>query len=242
MEGDMFCTQCGARIDDYKADSGAETPPSGSAGQNTSQNTYQTQQGFGGYNQSIPNDQYQGSYTARGYTPNPGSWQGYSQPGSNQYNYAQPSWQMYNQQGYSRQPEYNEPYYVPELSLFDYFKKCLTHYADFSGRARRKEYWGYSLFLTLFYIGGGIICAIIDLILELPIFTVLLYISTLAFVVPSIAATVRRLHDIGKSGAWYFISFVPFIGGIWLFVLTLLEGEPRANMYGPPTKNFPYYR
>ncbi|MFQ7292702.1 MAG: DUF805 domain-containing protein [Monoglobales bacterium] len=145
---------------------------------------------------------------------------------------------QYSQQG---QSFYNQSAVEPEKSLFDYFLKCLKHYADFNGRARRKEYWGFALFLALFYFAAFIVAVIIDLLLEIPIFTILLNISILAFIIPGIAVTIRRLHDIGKSGAWYFVSFVPFIGGIWIFVLTLLEGEPRTNIYGPPTKRFTYY-
>jgi uncharacterized membrane protein YhaH (DUF805 family) len=61
---------------------------------------------------------------------------------------------------------------------------------------------------------------------------------TYAFVVfvPSIAVTIRRLHDIGKSGWWYCIAFVPFIGGLILLVLTLLDSEPDRNEYGPNPK------
>jgi uncharacterized membrane protein YhaH (DUF805 family) len=50
--------------------------------------------------------------------------------------------------------------------------------------------------------------------------------------VPALAVTVRRLHDIGKSGWWYCIAFVPFIGGIILFAFTLLDSEPYANPWG----------
>ena len=50
--------------------------------------------------------------------------------------------------------------------------------------------------------------------------------------VPSLAITIRRLHDIGKSGWWYFIAFVPIVGGIILFVFTLLDSEPYANQWG----------
>jgi uncharacterized membrane protein YhaH (DUF805 family) len=54
----------------------------------------------------------------------------------------------------------------------------------------------------------------------------------LALFVPSLSVTVRRLHDIGKSGWWYFIAFLPLIGGIILFVFTLLDSEPYANQWG----------
>lgn len=132
-----------------------------------------------------------------------------------------------------------------ELSLFGYFKKCIKNYANFKGRARRKEYWGYSLFLAIFYfvivifsnifIKSGSIGAMIFGGLLLILFAV-------AILLPTLAVTVRRLHDIGKSGGWIFISMVPFIGSIWLLILMLREGESVRNIYGEPTKNFGYYR
>jgi uncharacterized membrane protein YhaH (DUF805 family) len=144
--------------------------------------------------------------------------------------------QQYQPQGnsvpYNAQPQGAPVNPIPEISLFDGFKKCMKHYADFSGRARRKEFWGFSLFYALFYGVGLIVAAILDIIIEMPVFTVLVSLSSLAFIIPSLAVTVRRLHDIGKSGGWYFISLIPLIGAIWLLVLVCTEGEPRANMYG----------
>lgn len=58
----------------------------------------------------------------------------------------------------------------------------------------------------------------------------------LALLLPGLAVAVRRLHDQGKSGAWIFITFVPFIGGIWLLVLMCLEGTRGPNQYGPDPK------
>ena len=231
-EGDAFCTHCGARIADYNIEENSNQ---------TSDNNTDIRQS-GGQNISAQQDnQIQGQTHDPGYQS-----ANYQNPAGYYSNSAQPSFSQqmpgyypyHSQQFYGQQ---NTPLSAEsEKSLFEYFKKCLKHYADFKGRARRKELWGYALFLSLFYIGAFIIALIIDSILELPIFTVLLYISTLAFIIPSISAPVRRLHDTGRSGGWYFISFVPFIGGIWLFVLTLLDSEPGSNIYGPPTKNFAY--
>ncbi len=61
----------------------------------------------------------------------------------------------------------------------------------------------------------------------------ILLIFALATLVPSIAVTMRRLHDSGRSGWWYLISFVPYVGGIVLFIFMLLEGQPGENKYGP---------
>ncbi|NEA42774.1 DUF805 domain-containing protein [Streptomyces sp. SID11385] len=112
-----------------------------------------------------------------------------------------------------------------------YYTDVFKKYAQFSGRARRAEYWMFFLF--------NAIVMLILLVLGLAVSKVLfvLYgLYALAVIVPSLALTCRRLHDTGRSGGWFFISFVPFIGGIWLFVLTLLEGDRQANMYGPDPK------
>ena len=74
----------------------------------------------------------------------------------------------------------------------------------------------------------------------MPMIILSLVLSALSIisVIPSLAVTVRRLHDTGKSGAWYFISFIPIIGEIWILVLMCLEGDRNSNYYGAPTKNY----
>jgi uncharacterized membrane protein YhaH (DUF805 family) len=108
--------------------------------------------------------------------------------------------------------------------------------AEFTGRSRRKEYWMFHLVnllvgvfvIVLALIAGG------DAAFKIAISCCFIY-SFLAFV-PSLAVTVRRLHDIGRSGYWYFIAFVPLIGGIVLFVFTVLDSDPERNEYGPNPK------
>jgi uncharacterized membrane protein YhaH (DUF805 family) len=78
-----------------------------------------------------------------------------------------------------------------------------------------------------------VILAVIFAVAHVAILSVLLYLAAAVFsVLVSLSLTVRRLHDQDKSGFWYFIAFVPLIGGIWLFVLTLLEGTPGPNRFG----------
>jgi uncharacterized membrane protein YhaH (DUF805 family) len=108
--------------------------------------------------------------------------------------------------------------------------------AEFSGRSRRKEYWMFQLFnflvvlfiLVLALIAGG------DAAVKLGPGCCFVY-CLVAFV-PTLAVTVRRLHDIGRSGYWYFISFVPLVGGIVLLVFTVLDSDPERNEYGPNPK------
>ncbi len=65
---------------------------------------------------------------------------------------------------------------------------------------------------------------------------VLLIIYFLGTIVPTLAVTVRRIHDIGKSGTWYFISFIPYIGSFWLLILTCMDSETKTNKWGENPK------
>lgn len=71
--------------------------------------------------------------------------------------------------------------------------------------------------------------------------SVLLLATILFFILPNITVTVRRLHDSDRSGWWYFIWVVPVIGGIWLFVLTLLDGTTGDNRFGADPRNAAAY-
>lgn len=110
-----------------------------------------------------------------------------------------------------------------------YIKALSTDYADFKDRARRKEYWMFVLFNML----AGLVISIIASLTNL---TFLPSIYLLATFIPTFSIIWRRLHDIGKSGAWFLISFIPIIGWIWILVLVCLEGTPGANQYGPNPK------
>ena len=116
----------------------------------------------------------------------------------------------------------------------NWYLKVLKQYADFEGRARRTEYWMYTL-VNFFVI---ITLALLDSLVGISFaegmpygYLTLLY--SLAVFIPSIAVTVRRLHDIGKSGWWYLVGLIPLIGGIWLLILFVTESMPQENEYGP---------
>lgn len=111
----------------------------------------------------------------------------------------------------------------------------LRKYATFSGRARRQEYWWFFLFTLLVYIGLSIIDAVFvgaERVAEMG-FGPLTAIATLAFLVPSIAVGIRRLHDRDKSGWWLLLGLVPLIGGIILLVWYVQRGTAGSNSYGP---------
>jgi len=112
----------------------------------------------------------------------------------------------------------------------------LKKYADFGGRARRKEYWMFVLFNIIFVTVAVIIDNILGIANEYTALGPFYYLYILAVLLPSLAVLVRRLHDIGKSGWWFFISLIPFIGAIWLLVLLVTDSQPGENQYGPNPK------
>src|SRR5690606_37570519 len=99
-----------------------------------------------------------------------------------------------------------------------YYIKALQNYANFSGRSRRKEYWNFVLFNILFGFAAYIIDNILGTANNEMGYGVVYMIYMVALLIPGLAAAVRRLHDIGKSGWWILISFIPLIGGIWLII------------------------
>ena len=113
-----------------------------------------------------------------------------------------------------------------------YLKVVRDNYANFNGRASRQEYWMFNLFNFIFTIVVGFI----DVFLSLG-FLSLLYL--LAILIPGLAVLVRRLHDVNKSGWWFFIIFIPIIGAIWMLILLCTDGNPGENSYGPSPKAAP---
>jgi uncharacterized membrane protein YhaH (DUF805 family) len=130
----------------------------------------------------------------------------------------------------------------------NWYLKVFRQYADFGGRARRKEFWYFVLFNFIAAIVVGIIDALAgwDMTAKSsagfasygPCYQTYL----VAALLPALALAVRRLHDLGKSGWWLFIGLIPLVGGIWLIVLYCQEGESRKNRYGADPKSAkPYF-
>jgi uncharacterized membrane protein YhaH (DUF805 family) len=105
----------------------------------------------------------------------------------------------------------------------------LKNYAGFSGRARRTEFWMFTLFNVIIAVVLGIIDAAIKT-------SVPGYLYELAVLVPTLAVGARRLHDTGRSGWWQLIGLIPFVGAIVLIVFWALEGTPSDNQYGSNPK------
>jgi uncharacterized membrane protein YhaH (DUF805 family) len=122
----------------------------------------------------------------------------------------------------------------------EWYLMVWQRYADFNGRSRRKEYWMFTLFNVIIMGALEIVAfasftstksSIIGVIFGLAI-----AVYGLAALVPALACSVRRLHDIGMSGWLLLISLVPFLGGLALLVLFLMDSNPGPNQYGPNPK------
>lgn len=123
--------------------------------------------------------------------------------------------------------------------MIEVFKKCMTtDFANFSGRARRREYW-------LFALATFIVSAVIEIISTLValsgsavlvgLMTFISIVVGIAFLIPSLSVTVRRLHDIGRSGLWLLL-YLTIVGGLVIFIFSLLAGTVGDNQYGADPK------
>ena len=122
----------------------------------------------------------------------------------------------------------------------EWYMMVWQRYAEFEGRSRRREYWTFALV-------NVIICVVLEVI-GMTFFTStrssgigmvvfgLLGLYGLAALIPGLAVSVRRLHDIGMSGWLWLISLVPFLGGVVLLVMFLMDSKPETNQYGPNPK------
>jgi uncharacterized membrane protein YhaH (DUF805 family) len=128
----------------------------------------------------------------------------------------------------------------------NWYMEVLKKYAVFNGRARRAEYWWF----FLINLAIGLVFYVLSLLvagatsnsgsnsgsfLSIGI-SCISGLYSLAVLLPALGVGIRRLHDIGKSGWWYFIALIPLVGSIWLLVLMATDSQPGDNMYGPNPK------
>lgn len=146
-------------------------------------------------------------------------------------------------QAQAASPAYgSKPPAVPGDGVWTYFIRSITkNYFRFTGRARRQEYWGYTLFNVLTYVVAFMLDVVLSVILYggddfAPWLTLLWFLYQ---IIPSIAVTVRRLHDQDLSGWLYLITFVPYIGWLVIFVFMLIDSRPESNVHGPSPKYDP---
>jgi uncharacterized membrane protein YhaH (DUF805 family) len=112
-----------------------------------------------------------------------------------------------------------------------WYLQCWKKWNDFSGRARRSEYWYFVLINAVLSIFCSFFLRLIPFV-----GIALVGIYSVAIILPTIAVQVRRLHDTGRSGWWIFLNLLPILGGLIFFVFMVLDSEPGTNAYGPNPK------
>ena len=141
---------------------------------------------------------------------------------------------------------------MQQKSLLTYWCECFTkHYADFSGRARRSEYWGTVLFNVIAQIVLSVVLVAVLVIwfsstemnadvsvvrLSLIMIKAVRSLYNLIWLLPGLAVAVRRLHDIGKSGLNVLWVFLPIIGWIMLLYWFCQDSELGENKWGANPK------
>lgn len=118
----------------------------------------------------------------------------------------------------------------------NWYLTAMRNYANFDGRARRKEYWVFVILNFVFSLIALIFDGVLGLEKFSPDFSPLYSLYWAATLVPTLSVTVRRLHDTGRSGWYLLIGFIPLIGSLWLLVLTVMDGDRFTNQYGPDPK------
>ena len=119
----------------------------------------------------------------------------------------------------------------PQVGFIDAIKLAFKNYINFNGRSRRSEYWWFVLFNLIIQI---IIIILANLITKNLMF--LSYIYSLIIFLPGLGLVIRRLHDIGKSGWYIFIAFIPIVGVFILLYFFCLDSENQSNEYGESPK------
>jgi len=121
-----------------------------------------------------------------------------------------------------------------------WYLDVLKKYAVFEGRARRSEYWFFTLFNFLIMLGLILIDVYMATANPQTGIGVLSGLYSLGVLIPSISVLVRRLHDTNRSGWWFWIGLVPLIGGLILLIFMFLDGTAGDNEYGPDPKGSQY--
>ena len=138
---------------------------------------------------------------------------------------------------------------VEKFNLITAYKSMFKKYAQFNGRSRRSEYWLASV-MNMIIVMAFYFIMFIPMMIDITnngepsgltagimgIFGLLMFAYAMAILVPSLAMSVRRLHDTGRSGWFLLLNLIPYIGGIIIFVFSVLDSQPGANQYGPNPK------
>jgi uncharacterized membrane protein YhaH (DUF805 family) len=108
------------------------------------------------------------------------------------------------------------------MGFFDAIKICFVKYVDFTGRASRSEFWYFVLFVAVAELGLFVL------------YRPLAFAFVIAAILPRLSVAARRLHDIGRSGWWLLLGFLPVIGWIALGIWYCQSGDEHANRFGDP--------
>ncbi len=113
-----------------------------------------------------------------------------------------------------------------------YLKVVRDNYSNFEGRVRRTEYWMFTLFNIVIVLALIFVIGIVSETLAMIAYVIYM----LAILTPSLAVSVRRLHDTGKSGWFLLLNLVAGIGSIIFFIFMIMDSTPGENQYGPNPK------
>ncbi len=125
---------------------------------------------------------------------------------------------------------------LPMMGFTEAVQTCLSKYIVFSGRARRSEYWFFTLFVCICQLVLGFVGNMIFGAPESGGTNILQNIFSLAIFLPSTAVFWRRMHDIGRTGLWFLLNLIPCIGQIVLLVFECTDSQPGENQYGMSPK------
>ena len=109
----------------------------------------------------------------------------------------------------------------------NFYLDAWKKYANFGGRSRRKEFWIFALVNMVISWALAFITGSLGVV-----GTIVIYGFSLAIFVPGIAVSIRRMHDIGKSGWWLCVNFVPVIGSLWFIMLAAKDSQEGDNQWG----------
>lgn len=123
---------------------------------------------------------------------------------------------------------------IEKRSLFGYYLKCFREYVMFSGRARRKEFWGFTLFYFIFLIAASVIDVLLLDDDSGNGFFFNLY--RLIWFIPGMAVLWRRLHDVGHSGWYALLILLPIVGWVFILIAVCADGDGSDNQYGENPK------
>ncbi len=114
-----------------------------------------------------------------------------------------------------------------------YYVMAFKNFFQFKGRANRSEYWYFVLFNIIFAVAAIVADNVLSLTFAESPYGIIYSLYALAALIPGLAVTVRRLHDVDKSGWYILISLIPIVGSIILLVALIKEGTRGENQYGP---------